>query len=102
MILEVGVILLGLWPEMYLALELAEPIFAGEGVELVVTSTGGGKHKRGSLHYVGLAVDLRTRDLPDKESKIRVHKVLARALGQDYDIVLEKDHIHVEFDPKGS
>ena len=29
----------------------------------IITSTTDGKHKKGSLHYLGLAVDLRTKDL---------------------------------------
>ena len=100
MILKPGVSVRGLRPEMCVALQVAEPIFLGEGVALVVTSAVDGRHKRGSLHYVGLAVDLRTRDLATKKNRTRVHKKLRKALGDEYDVVLEKTHMHVEFDPK--
>jgi hypothetical protein len=29
-----------------------------------------------------------------------IHHDLKQALGGQFDVVLEKDHIHVEFDPK--
>ena len=50
-----------------------------------------------SLHYADLAVDLDTAgdqlgDLVDLD------RFLAENLGGGYDVVLEPDHIHVEFD----
>ncbi len=69
------------------------------GVDLVVTSALDGKHSRRSLHYVGLALDLRTRDFAKGEASIAA-KFLQRRLGRQYDVVLERDHIHVEYDPK--
>ena len=50
----------------------------------------------GSLHYAGCAVDLRFP--PDNAAGLKA--ALAEALGGDYDVVLEADHIHVEFQPK--
>jgi hypothetical protein len=50
----------------------------------------------GSLHYRGFAVDLR---LPtDNKEEIRAE--LAASLGAEYDVILEIDHIHIEYDPK--
>ena len=63
--------------------------------EMVVTSVRDGKHKEHSLHYVGQAVDLRTRDFTDMWAHY-----LRNALGKDWDVVVESDHIHVEYDPK--
>ena len=99
MILKSGVRVLGMRPELILALIVAETVFNEEDVELVITSAIDGKHSRGSLHYVGAAVDLRTRQL-SKEAVIRVQNRLAASLGLDYDVVLEKTHLHVEFQPK--
>lgn len=66
---------------------------------MVITSTTDGKHGRNSLHYKGLAVDIRTRDKTSEEIykfrtflKIHFDKML--------DIVVENDHMHVEYDPK--
>lgn len=67
--------------------------------DCVITSGFDGSHKVGSLHYVGRALDFRTyhvasRVLPDLRANI------ADALGFDFDVVLEKDHLHIEYDPK--
>ncbi len=94
-----GADITGIRPEIVLAIVLAQPIFAAHGVPLVITSVMEGKHSRGSLHYVGLAVDLRVNDLPPSEWEIVTDQVKA-ALGPQFDVVLEKDHLHVEFQPK--
>ncbi len=64
----------------------------------IITSGRDGKHSANSLHYSGNALDLRTRDLRD-DQKQRYRKVLADELGPDFDVVLEKSHIHLEYDP---
>jgi len=97
--LKPGVRVFGIRPEIILALVIAEPIFVAEGVDLVVTSVIDGRHSRGSLHYAGAAVDIRTHNL-SKKVVSRVHIRLREALGEDYDVVLEIDHLHLEFQPK--
>jgi hypothetical protein len=44
-------------------------------------------------------VDLRTRDVP-VDKRDHYQQSLADALGDDWDVVLEPSHIHVEFDPE--
>ncbi len=95
-----GVDIAGIQPEMMVALMEAQPLFAARNVKLVITSVKDGKHGKGSLHYVGLALDLRTRHLtPMQKSDIAAE--LRTALGEQFDVVEETDHLHVEFDPKG-
>jgi len=53
-----------------------------------------------SLHYQHKALDFRTRDLSHAMQEI-VAKHLQFDLGKDYDVVLEKTHIHIEHQPKG-
>lgn len=60
---------------------------------------GDGVHKSGSLHYKGLAIDVRTRDLTSAQITALVARLKA-VLGSKFDVVLEKDHIHIEYDPK--
>lgn len=88
------------------------------GNTVFVTSANDSVHKDGSLHYSGRAFDLRTEPLPSgaarvgavmafgseaREKEIRWWCQRIRAqLGDDYDVVQEIDHIHVEYDPKGS
>lgn len=67
------------------------------GEPLTITSTTDGKHMAGSKHY----------DVPHNAEDVRFpHKLriylqrLRTELGEDFDVVLEKDHIHIEHDPK--
>ena len=79
------------------ALPTLERIYAHFGKTLVITSARDGKHKAGSLHYEGKAIDLRTRDFTPLRRQ-DVHFECQNQLGVDFDVVLEKDHIHCEFD----
>lgn len=97
-------------PEVAARLWTIEQIFkhhAPEGYEFVITSGTEGRHSVNSLHYKGLAIDVRrwwrepglveTHDLGvDTLSKIR--RDLVQALGRDWDIVIERTHVHIELD----
>lgn len=87
----------GLSWRMFHAALIAEAIYRKYGVEAIITSAKDGKHSEHSLHYQGLALDLRTWNLGGRE--MHVLGELKRALGPEYDVVLEKDHIHLEYDP---
>lgn len=63
----------------------------------VVTSISEGQHSNGSLHYVGHAFDLRS---PAPAFAQRLVAALKDALGDEYDVALETDHIHIEWQPK--
>jgi len=69
--------------------------------EFCITSVIDGKHRPNSLHYSGLAFDLRTRHLKTEDGVKNVAAEIRGALGREYDVVVEKDHIHIEYDPKG-
>ena len=97
--IKTGVKLLGLRPEMLLGLFIADGIYTNHNQELVLTEATGGKHRKASLHYLGLAGDIRTRYFTVKEKEL-VAKDLREALGENYDVVVEKTHIHIEFQPK--
>ena len=94
-----GVYLSGLQPESLFALDHATQVYAQYGKECVCTSARGDKHSNHSHHFKGLAVDLRTRHLTEPE-KIKISQELQSRLGADYQVVLERSHIHVEVDPK--
>jgi len=66
-----------------------------------VTSGNDSTHMKGSKHYVNEAFDIRTHNVMEghEASKMWVQR-MKENLGVAYDVVLEKDHIHVEFDPK--
>lgn len=97
-----GVDLAGIAPEMVLGLQTAHSVYNKHGHDdMTVTSARDGKHKPGSKHYVGLATDLRTisAGISYSEAQAIVFD-LKQALGSQYDVVNEVDHIHLEFDPK--
>jgi len=103
--LKPGVRVSEMCPQIVLAALVADGIYHDYGLECIVTSVRYGTHMKNSLHYVGKAMDLRTRNLPTEDSKHTVARRLSLALGDDYDVVLEglgtpHQHIHVEFDPK--
>ena len=75
-----------------------EMVYKDIGAPCILTSGMDGTHSEGSLHYRGLAWDFRiwnVKDVPD------LVKRLKKALDpMYYDVVLEGDHIHLEYDPK--
>ena len=94
-----GASLEGVQWQMFHAALVAEQVYKKFGAECVITAGTDGKHMEGSLHYKGRALDLRTFNVAGKELQVKV--ALQQALGKDYDVVIEKDHIHCEYDPKG-
>jgi hypothetical protein len=91
----------GLRPEMVLACLILQPIFMRHGATLIITSGDDGEHGFGSLHFVGLALDFRSRDLDDEDRRDILVEGRA-ALGAQYDFIHEENppHFHCEFQPK--
>ena len=96
MIIKEGVNIQGLKLEMRPVLMYANRIWKKHGKELAITSGMDGTHHASSLHYYGYAVDLRTRYFSDKE-KQTIASELKHMLGDGYDVITEKDHIHAEY-----
>ena len=62
----------------------------------IVTSTNDGTHIKNSKHYLSLAVDLRTNDMSSKKAKL-FYNYLNTALGEYYEVIFYKSHIHIEY-----
>lgn len=92
------VLVKGMKVEILLALIVAEQVYNTLDAELTLTSCTDGIHGYSSLHYVGYAIDLRTSNIND--NKFYVAREITKRLTCEYDVVLEKDHIHIEFQPK--
>jgi len=89
----------GVKPELVLGLQVALGYFWSMGLQdMVVTSLCDGKHSPNSLHYVGYAADLRIWAIEEKDL-VEFTEGLAIELGDEFDVVLERDHIHIEFQP---
>ena len=101
-----GVQINGVQPEIVLAIMVAKSIWEKRGYEYTVTSITDGKHSPNSLHYAGLAFDSRTW-ADDKGNQLSIDEKealaieLSKALGPDWDVVVESTHIHTELDLKG-
>lgn len=91
-----GVRVFGARSELVLGLQIVANVYAAFGFDCVVTSIMEGTHSRASLHYTGVAADLR---LPPSRA-VELVAAMQHALGDDFDVVLEADHVHVEFQPK--
>lgn len=96
--------------EILRAIVVVAGVCDGFGVRCTVTSMQDGRHSANSLHYRGgicRAFDLRTRDEApgyrqwSADLKHDLATACRNALGRDYDVVVEADHIHIEYDPKG-
>ena len=98
-ILKAEVSINGIEQEIVTALVIAGSIWERLNRDLVVTSVCDGRHSTGSLHYVGHAIDFRISNLSQTQVDPAVN-MLRQNLGKDFDVVLEADHIHVEFQPK--
>lgn len=97
----------GLRAETLLGLMVAYSVFDKFGIDMTLTEGEGSTHGYGSLHYVGLAVDIREFNVPDHllpAVREAIHKALgnddAKGIVSEYDFVLESDHFHLEFQPK--
>ncbi len=99
MTLKPGVKIGGIKPETVVGLIVAEKVYQQFGSALTVTAVLDGQHMTGSLHYSGCAADLRTRGIaPEKVQGIAA--AMRSQLGAEFDVVVESDHIHLEFDPR--
>jgi hypothetical protein len=101
LLLKPGVRITGIRPELLIAVMAAERVFDHAGHDLMLTACIDGKHMAGSLHYSGLAVDIRTKNVPATDVPELITRIKA-CVGGDFDVILEADHIHVEFQPKNA
>jgi hypothetical protein len=101
-----GVIALSVHPAILYALDIVDKTWLdlAKRHATITSLQDSDAHKADSLHYGKpgdarcRAVDLRTNDL-DKPLLDRIVANLHTMLGDAYDIVLEGDHLHIEYDP---
>lgn len=106
MIFVQNVNLNGLSPQIISAIYITDYIYRINNVEMVVTSAKDGTHSKDSLHYSGNAFDTRIKNITGYEisgNKVAVGIFLELQtvlLPLGFDVVLEENHIHIEYDPK--
>ena len=94
-----GVSIAGVQPAMVLGMLVINSVYIKWNVEYVLTSIMEGKHKSYSLHYVGFAQDSRTREFI-KADLSAVAEDLRESLGDEFEVIFEGDHFHIEFQPQ--
>lgn len=101
-----------LHPALFHAWHVAERVFeqytvlgsspefeqAGDRADAILTSGVDGEHSDFSLHYLGLAFDLRTRHI-SREDAQKVRDELVERLGPEYKVLLESTHLHISLRP---
>jgi len=95
---KAGTSVRGIRPEILAARMIASPIWKRHGQQLVITSSTDGGHGEGSSHYRGEAEDYRTHYF-DPLSVQGVADELQNALGDEYQVIVEKTHVHVQWKP---
>jgi len=107
---KAGVQLDGLDPVMAPAVQVATAVALElTGEPATITSGLEGEHSSGSLHYEGLAFDVRRADrhvdgyghvhFLDPALAKRQADAMRAALPDSFDVVLERTHVHIEYDP---
>lgn len=89
----------GLTPQAVLGIVVCQSVFSKRALDLTITAGIDGKHMRASLHYSGNAWDMRSFNSPEADREA-VRLECKTALGDDYDVVVEGDHLHGEYQPK--
>lgn len=97
--LEYKIDLAPMCAQMNTALNVLNEILSGYSKDCTITCGAEGKHSRTSLHAAGRALDIRSRDLAPLQQQ-QVKRAFNGALNNDFDIVIEKDHFHIEYQPK--
>lgn len=100
----------GLWWLDAIEQVAAETAPALYGDAVVITSGNDGRHSDGSLHYDDKALDIRFMGYrtgaiavsAGVQRKVAEEwaKRMRKRLGSAFDIVVEANHIHVEYDPR--
>lgn len=99
--MKFGVEQLGTHPTLWYALGVLDILHKEAFREPIeVTSMKDGTHMPGSLHPLGLAADIRTRNHDADSTKAFAGRALACLFPLGFDVILETDHLHVEYDPK--
>lgn len=92
---------LDLAPEMTPVIPIVAEVWQERGGPIVTITSGRDGQHMSDRHPKGLALDFRTRDVAlgstGDEVLHRARLILAQ-LGAGYDVLIEGDHLHVEFD----
>jgi len=95
--LKNNVNLSGVHSKVYYAASVIAEIYEEYNLDLVITSGRDGRHSKHSVHYGGLAIDCRIYTLPSATAVKEVATEIQKRLGDEFWVLLEKDHIHCQY-----
>jgi hypothetical protein len=97
-----GVDIRGISPEISMGINVLNSVLMKYGAECMITACRDGNHMNESKHYIGDAVDIRlaSRWVTTSNVDIVVLNETRANLGDQFDLILEENHFHLEFDPK--
>ena len=101
--IKASVLLFGIKPEMAIVHSEVKSIFANYGYGCVITSGVDSHAGKLSLHNEGLALDYRTKHIPDDVCNRMVNEIKTALPCCDIGLhsrSTPNEHLHVEFDPK--
>lgn len=80
-------------------IKIKKGFFDPNGYLLTVTSVCDGKHREGSRHYDGQAMDLRSYNLPKSIDRSKMAGEIQEVLGKEYLAIYEANppHFHIEY-----
>jgi hypothetical protein len=87
----------GVTPKNLVIAAAAANVASELGCTIMITSGTDGVHKVGSFHYTGEALDFRL--LPTAPLRLGFVTGMQRHLGPAYQVIVETNHVHVEYDP---
>ena len=92
----------GMKPEITSIFCIIDSTLKHESIIGILSSGVDRKHGVKSLHYVGLAVDITWEGFQYANGTLNkdIRDELKYILGPHYDVVLEDDHVHIEYQPK--
>lgn len=95
MMVKKGISICGLRPELLFGMMIANEVFENMDELLVITEVVARRSQTWSYHPAGFAFDCR---LPEEENVDVLGAVLRESLGEEWDVVVENNHIHVEYE----
>jgi len=88
----------GVGPEILIAIWIADQVFAEMGADqFCITALTDGRHAIDSKHHCGKGVDLRIWGL-DEDKRKPAAELIQHRLGAAYFVLLESDHLHIQYD----
>lgn len=94
-----GVKICSLTPQAVLMIAIVNDYYKEMKIDCIITSCNDGKHIDKSFHRFGFAIDFRSNNIR-KENQLNFWKGLKEVLGDNFQVIFEKDHFHIEYDPK--